>query len=516
MKKLGKTTVGVYACIMLLAFVMLAGCGKKNNTPDITDESVVEEDVQIVEQEAAPTAVVTQAVVEVEEDEKDTETESPVSLYQQFIDELSSGNLADGRYTFIYLNEDDIPELAVSTGVSRIDGVRLYSIIDGKVTALFLEDEGSRVENFGSNGELSYAEGNGNVEFGGYSPGRYDGWTANWDGSSDRLQISSHRFIEYDVEMNPLSYNIADNVVSVNEYYGFAGNALVGNRCNISYYGCAEAQADCSVEIKKAEELRSSCYIDRLKKTAGISSDISDESYIIYDFDNDGIREMFAICDGDMWFVTDSTCEKLVRDDGIDYEYIGTPGRIDGGAYGSFAYAYTDRAVTALISDMWTVENKKAVSGSLTGVGSIGTVNNIYEVGDFSVIIDAYDAMYMEADGFFIGHTWKPYFFNYSSKGIKAYEHFSTDAEEIAEACGFNLCKAIEDDGNTIDAMAMFENGIIVVNYHRAAGSDETDYYYMMWDIYGGMHGEGGYYYADNGNASRWKEYEQSGIYGLD
>ena len=106
------------------------------------------------------------------------------------------------RYQLIYLNDDDIPELAVMTDCAHASGAELYAYIDGKAEQLYtLSEEGYIDTQFGSWGTFFYEERQGMVyHFYDRNGGAGEfGFVCAWDGTSAEMQILHiyDMYIEY-------------------------------------------------------------------------------------------------------------------------------------------------------------------------------------------------------------------------------------------------------------------------------------------------------------------------------
>ena len=131
----------------------------------------------------------------------------------------------NAQYQLIYLNDDDIPELAVITDFAHSSGAELYAYIDGKAEQLYaLTKDGYISTQFGSWGAFYYLERQGKVEH------SYDrnggagefGFVCEWDGTSAEMQI----LYTYDIHIEffeegrnyETSYYIDDEPVTFEEY----------------------------------------------------------------------------------------------------------------------------------------------------------------------------------------------------------------------------------------------------------------------------------------------------------
>lgn len=131
----------------------------------------------------------------------------------------------NAQYQMIYLNDDDIPELAVITDFAHSSGAELYAYIDGKAEQLYtLTENGYTNTQFGSWGAFYYLERQGKVEhFYDRNGGAGEfGFVCEWDGTSAEMQIlyTYDTHIEFFEEGKPyeISYYIDDKSVTFEEY----------------------------------------------------------------------------------------------------------------------------------------------------------------------------------------------------------------------------------------------------------------------------------------------------------
>ncbi len=130
----------------------------------------------------------------------------------------------NAQYQLIYLNDDDIPELAVIADFVHNSGAELYAYIDGKAEQLYVTENGYTSTQFGSWGAFYYLERQGKVEhFYDRNGGAGEfGFVCEWDGTSAEMQI----LYTYDIHIEffeegrtyETSYFIDDEPVTFEEY----------------------------------------------------------------------------------------------------------------------------------------------------------------------------------------------------------------------------------------------------------------------------------------------------------
>lgn len=525
--KLKKIACGIAIGALL---VSMAGCGANINSEineTATEESSLEnqttEDVDKADSDNSKDETKTDDVAiseEVKEEQKENLSENqkaPVDkdtamkLYSTVLDEIDRDDYFAQHFGFIYLNDDEIPELAISNGHAEHSKVEIYAIINGELKKLYFEDEFGVVDSFGGQGVIEYAEGTGMIEEGSYYGRTYECNALQWDGESDKINHVLSRSITYLDEGASKDYVIMDTKVGAYHYYEFASKCMEGDEFTFDYDNSFSVEGITYDEVwQMAEESRVQNYVNRLKKTIG--KDVNDEDILhtIYDFDEDGCREMFAIYDGKLWFVDEDRCFRL--NSSSDYSYTQYIGKVTTSG-SSFAYVYTDKAVTDWLTDIWMVAEGNPVLHELSGRGCITQKINPYETGEFELVTSAYDSMYSVEDGMYLGHTWKPYFYHLVNGDISKYIARDITMAKADELLGFNLAKKITDAGYTVGKIGMIDNGIVAFNFSQTEDSGDEFNYYILWDQYGGTRGKGSFYGSDESNSEKWQDYIADGVY---
>lgn len=530
MRKSGKAVSKrmVFCLVIGMMAIWFMACGSNKQT----DEKG-KEDIQTVEAEEAPDTVeeTGEALVEnpeetlaEEEDKKQEEetdnntdnnvqmdTDKALELYSAVLAKVDRDDMYVKHYKFIYLNDDDIPEMTLSEGYGEHDRVQVYAIINGEAKQLYYKDEYGKIDSFGGQGAIDYTEKNGMIEDGYYSGNKYECTVLQWDGVSEELSAAIKRAI-----VSPIGgtreYQISGKSVGAYQYYEFVNSCMAGDEFTVNYDNSFDVdEMSYSDACKRAENDRVENYVNRIAKAIGGLVNKENIQYAVHDFDGDGYREMFAVYDEKMWFANKDKCQRIKNEPGYENAYISAPGKIVSGDT-ALAYAYTDKVVTDLMTDVWVVIDGEPVFCDISDLGCIEPTVNQYMAGDFTLTTSAYDMMYSVSDGFMLGHTWKPYFYNYGAGKYKMYESHNITYDSIKSLCGFDLIKKIKEAGNSIMDVCELDNEIIVVNYSHEENGD-TYYNYILWDERGGINGKGSYYGCDVSDGDKWQEYAGEGTY---
>lgn len=226
-----------------------------------------------------------------------------------------------------------------------------------------------------------------------------------------------------------------------------------------------------------------------ISETGCTDSDIV--SFIQYDFDGDGTEEAFALVgdttdgiageilvEGDLWFVSDLSCEELHENMGMGIRsepHYMTLGDTD-------YIIFDDVFMSESYSYVYYVEDSEVQEFELSGLGAIWGDEREDDL--FSITDSTYDARYDAEMGFMIGHTWKKYYFFYDSENGNICEYGGTwiDAATVEFWTGRDLINELIPEGDTIDSVFMRGNGMIVINYEHTDEDGSIDYYHYIYD----------------------------------
>ena len=204
------------------------------------------------------------------------------------------------------------------------------------------------------------------------------------------------------------------------------------------------------------------------------------------DFDGDGKEEAFAIIDnntdfengelvkGSIWFVGYDSCVKILES---EEAIINPEDRIM--KLGDIQYIlFNEEPATGMYTYAWYVTGSRVQQAVFSGVGGI-VMPTIY--GDFRIVHNSYDALYDPINNITTGHTWKSYYFYYDESDKQIYEYAGTpmDVETAKQYCGTYLTDLLMES-DQVDGYLWHDNGLIVMNFERADGTDVRYYHYIL------------------------------------
>lgn len=244
------------------------------------------------------------------------------------------------------------------------------------------------------------------------------------------------------------------------------------------------------------------------------------------DYDGNGEKEAFIFCGeyneqpwgneyyGTLWFVNEDECISLHEGKTARYGDYGHYRMIDGkmelAPNAKFLYFYMNNIVTANITEIWTVVNGKPEENRFSQIGEV-----IYRGGsDFEIWMDAYDLCYEPEGDFWLGHTYKPYFYYYDEETaqIEKYAGKIITGDTFVQLCGKNLISEIEKEGYEIGDIIEWENGIVTLNYMSPAKTegDDIEYDNIIWD-----NTTKDYWRAKERGVTSWKDAGVGGSFNL-
>lgn len=398
------------------------------------------------------------------------------------------------RFSLIYLDEDDTPELVIFTGEIHMDGANLY---------IYEQGQSVYVGIFGQWGAAGYQEKKG-IIFHEYDQGGH-GYTGicKIDGAEVTL-LQEFEYVQLELEDGPEEvdyiYRIDGREVSWKEYSEPLEKWTDGYR-TIAYDMCTPVKC---VDIEAALEQELQTLIltryDIMRQNIRIKSGMNDDSILMMnhdDYDRDGRCEAFVFCgesyeeydkqlfEGALWFVGADQCT-LLREE----RYRMIDGQMKLGPK-KYLYLYSDMIFTADISDLWTVENGEPAESRFSRTGMViyreeyrKERRNLFEI-----IRDSYDNLYDVTDEIWMGHTYKPYFYYYdwTTNQIERDESKIISAKELERLCGFDMAGEVEAQGYEItDIIKWKQSNIVTVNYTIPADEDDPYpviiYENIIWD----------------------------------
>lgn len=386
------------------------------------------------------------------------------------------------RFSLIYLDEDDTPELVIFMGDTHMDGANLY---------IYGQGQSVYVGIFGQWGAAIYQEKKG-IIFHEYDQGGH-GFSGVYqiDGAEETL-LREFEYEQLEFEDGPEEvaciYRVDGREVSKEEYSESLESWTDGYR-TIAYDMCIPVKcADIESALKQELQALILTRYDILRQNIRIKSGMDDDSILMMnhdDYDRDGRCEAFVFCgesyeeydkqlfEGALWFVGAEQCT-LLREE----RYRMIDGQMKLGPNQKYLYLYSDMVFTANISDLWTVENGEPVESRFSRTGMViyreeycKERRNLFEI-----IKDSYDNLYDVTDEIWMGHTYKPYFYYYdwTTNQIERDESEIISAKELERLCGFDMAGEVETEGYEItDIIKWKQSNIVTVNYTIPADEDD-------------------------------------------
>lgn len=371
------------------------------------------------------------------------------------------------KFTLLYLDGDEIPELAVVYGLAHAHGIYLYTYTDGKVKQV-------GDSSYGQYGGVGYMEKEG-IIFSGYdNHGNLYDSVYRMDGTKTvLLQESSERWVDEEDGEGQYVYEVNGKETTLEEYLAANEKWNVSEE-KIAAYDKAFCVPDGNIEGS----------VNR----AMISLLLGREEYY----------------KGQFWFVSGKQCVEL-EDENV-YRYIDG---ITEGSGPTYIYFVSNEYFTHNLSSVWTVKEGEAVESAISGIGEVKCDRR----NELEIWIDAYDMVSDGKEGERYGHTCKPYFYRYSwaDDEFVRYESREISKEWLKHLCGFDLGTEIEAEGYEILSILEQKNGIVVVNYAMPSsedGSSGITYDNVFWDC-----AAGDYWKKDERGVTSWKDAGFGGTY---
>lgn len=371
------------------------------------------------------------------------------------------------KFTLLYLDGDEIPELAVVYGLAHAHGIYLYTYTDGKVKQV-------GDSSYGQYGGVGYMEKEG-IIFSGYdNHGNLYDSVYRMDGTKTvLLQESSQCWVDEEDGEGQYVYEVNGKETTLEEYLAANEKWNVSEE-KIAAYDKAFCVPDGNIEGS----------VNR----AMISLLLDQEEYY----------------KGQFWFVSGKQCVEL-EDENV-YRYIDG---ITEGSGPTYIYFVSNEYFTHNLSNVWTVKEGEAVESAISGIGEVKCDRR----NELEIWIDAYDMVSDGKEGERYGHTCKPYFYRYSwaDDEFVRYESREISKEWLKHLCGFDLGTEIEAEGYEILSILEQKNGIVVVNYAMPSSEDGFSgitYDNVFWDC-----AAGDYWKKDERGVTSWKDAGFGGTY---
>lgn len=423
--------------------------------------------------------------------------EETLNAYALLLENLA-GERETVPFTLLYLDGDDIPELAVI----NVYFAEIYTCDQGQAvlvgnygmtpegTAVYREKEGIIFSEYrSSGGVLSVHQVNRTEDT------VLQVFKVGWryaDGRDDDIPV----------------YEIDDAKVSQAQYDEKLRewrNSVVQKSLRADT--CTLFQKDMDTKETLQEQLQTLILTqyDTLRKNALIKSGKEEDSllYMDYDdFDGDGRYEAFIFFgksgdyfgnieyDGDYWFVGSDSCVCLSGSVKESYRKIDGQMTFETVDHRQkYLFCHSATVLTANISRVWTVENGEPVRVHLPQIGEV--LYRPESRWDFEVWVDSYNHYYAPADDLWTGHTWRPYFYHYERKQgetgtgeLKPDTEECISREELQELCGFDLAGEVEAEGYEVTEIIRWEpSDIVTINYMIPLNEyGEITFENIFWD----------------------------------
>lgn len=451
---------------------------------------------------------------EAKETEKN-EQKSMATVYAEILIEhvdtaKEEGVTEQPRFALIYLDEDITPELVVICGAKHPDGGCVYSYENGN--AVVVGDSAEWMD-YGEYGNFNYVEkealfwnsheGFGNV---------YDS-ICKWDGENV-IVLQEFEYLQTVNGTEIHQYKVDGCEVSSEEFYERYEIWNQENEKQVCYSECyviPETDVEATVENtwEELEAEQEENLYTKLMTATGCATE-EDLVFDYDDYDNNGHCEAFAIYEGQLWYADADFCERVSQN---TYNYYDIDGKIMGTHGEKAIYLYTDRCATAILTDIWKVENGTPVMDQWSELGQVLCTEDKWH-DEFILVCDAYDFYYDAEMEMMMGHTWKPYFYTYNNGKIEPYDGEEIAKEDIKNICGFDLIEEIEQEGYELGEIYVWNEQILTINYSMQQEDGSISYENIVWDCYGGDEQKGDYYCLPGSKKpTHWKEAGYGGSY---
>lgn len=495
---------------MCCVFLLLTW--ERQKTPEVTEVTEVQPDRQILEEQVLEEQRQEEQMQEEDDsaDRKDTDItdllwerdSEPVleqvsrqaevlAAYETVLDDLAQKWSDTGRFSLIYLDDDDIPELVVLGDTIPRNSVDVYTYNRGEPVL---------VGNYASEGLSTYWEKQG-IIFNRYAGGEREVYGVHKvTGTEDTLLQTFRWWWEYPIgEEEHRVFMVDEEEVSEEKYNEALQKWDNAYEKKLDDYDTSTLIRDADIGQVLRDELQTLILTqyDTLKRNLLIKADAEEDAVLLMDYDDydgDGIYEAFAFLgeshedyygvisySGHFWFVGVDQCMRLPDRHGTGYRMIDGLMRLDHRQ--KYLYYHSDYCLTANISGIWTVENGKPVEVYLPQSGEVYYTGDPYE---FVLWVDSYNHYYEPDGDFWTGHTWRPYFYHYDWRTgqLVPDESENLSSKELENLCGFDLAAEVEAEGYEVTAIVRWKpSNIVTINYTIPINEyGEITYENIVWD----------------------------------
>lgn len=499
--------------LFLLSSILLVGCATSDtNVEQKKDDDIVE----ILESQVDEMNGGSNEADALAEEREAPLIDDVISAYVETIQNIESDTPNEASFGLIYADEDDIPELYYIDSSLHLSGATIYNYANGQINELGI---------VGSNGEFLYTPRK-NLLIHLWSGMGIDQWGYYKIQGNKMECLRTYECPIGGMDEEQVPYMIDDTAVSREEYlddYKKLKNSLPDNRAGVMRVKIADSfllknfnSEDFIMNYKnyvvetKADPLSS---IDYLSTTVSnlanpewinleeefinqtnskpeeilmMTSLANDDGAFIFTGNELNI-DMGPAYEGKLWYISPNSSAEVILEAENGYTII------DGDIEGEYLYI-TEWYASAGMSYVYEIKNGKP--------SEVPLISNVGEIVDYStfdpyikVLDSAYDNI-SNAEGDFMGHTWKPYYFYLEkdiegesySYSIREYVGHKISEDELISLCGFDMPAEIKKLGLTIDDIYSRENGIINVNVHVAFDDKDIEYNNVNYDVNNGCY----------------------------
>lgn len=420
-------------------------------------------------------------------------TEQDLLAEQGLLAEQEFTGSREDLFTLLYLDQDDIPELAVIRDEryeSSPAALEIYTYDSGRV---------SLVGMYGRENSMNYYFDKGGVLINIC----YDQGTAYYVHQVTEGQDVLAATFEEKSSAQGTVYFIDGEEVPKEQFEERLWNQADGP---VKFLGADRCRSTWDLQIaeKLREELQTLILTqyDTLKSNLLVEAGVEEDAILWMDYDDyddDRAYEAFAFLGesyddhgetrykGSFWFAGANQCIRLPEQFG-DVPYR----KIDGlmvhcSQRHEQKYLYYEPYLGAdvHITGIWTLYGepmavKQPQNGQIV-------YRSDYDYYGFELWVDGDDHYFDPDRKCLTGHTRKPYFYRYSGEyALEPDEGETLSCEELAELCGFDLAAQVEAEGYEVtDIIRWTPHNIVTVNYTVPSEGDGTvSYENIIWDCY--------------------------------
>jgi len=234
---------------------------------------------------------------------------------------------------------------------------------------------------------------------------------------------------------------------------------------------------DDNITRKYVQKLIDEKNIDPSKIFSVCCSDFDrDENAEAFVFEGEIPDEEMGYYEGTCWYVSENDVAALKES--VSEMWFDTGRFLD--CDNKQFYLLSEYYTTAAPTLVYTVRDGKAVEEDISEKGYLEADDK----GILTLTDDNYDVTYDQENGYFIGHSWKPYYLTYNSDNDRIEDVKATEISiyDLDEVCGTNITEEL----NLLEAYFINaykrENGIVNINY-LVPMDNGIQFYNASWDL---------------------------------